>query len=161
MTDPRTVAHSPEAAAFQGGDRVPSITPEGQALNQSISEAVRVTAVPKSVGADGQAWQSDAADADGEEAGGYGVEGPDALPDSRAHEGGDPALDGDAQYGASPIRPARYDENHEANADMASGKLRSGHHGAQARYPTSQDQVNGPTGHDEQQQSRDLAQNGR
>jgi hypothetical protein len=161
MTDPRTVEHSPEAAAFQGGDRVPSITPQGQALNQSKSEADRVTAVPKSGGADGQEWQSDAADAGNNEAGGYGVEGPENLLGSRAHEGGDPTLDGDTQYGASPIRAARYDENHEANADMADGKPRSGHHGAQARYPNSQDQVKGPSGHDEQQQSRDLAKNGR
>jgi hypothetical protein len=70
-------------------------------------------------------------------------------------------MDGDAQYGASPLRSARYDENHEAEADMAAGKARSGHHGAQARYPTAQAVDNGPTGHDDQQQSRELAKNGR
>lgn len=33
MDDPKTVNQSPEAAALQGGERVPSITPEGQAVN--------------------------------------------------------------------------------------------------------------------------------
>ena len=81
-------------------------------------------------------------------------------PADRKHEGGDPLLDGDAQYGASPLRTARYDENHEAEADIAEGKPRSGHHGAQARYPNAEDARRpNNTGHDEQQASKDLAQN--
>lgn len=80
---------------------------------------------------------------------------------NRPHEGGDPLVDGDAQYGASPLRPARYEDIHNANADMKAEKTRSGHHGAQARYPKPDDTAKGPTGHDERQQSRDLAKNGR
>ena len=79
----------------------------------------------------------------------------------RPHEGGDPLADGDAQYGASPLRPARYEDIHDANADMKAGKTTSGHHGAQARYPKPDDATKGPTGHDERQQSVDLARNGR
>jgi hypothetical protein len=153
--------HSREAAAFQGGERVPSITPQRQALNQSITEAERVTAVPKTAGEQGQAWAGDKSESGPSQVEGYGMEPPASQPDNRPHEGGDPALDGDAQYGASPIRTARYDENHEANADIAAGKARSGHNGAQARYPNAKDAAAGPTGHDEQQQSRDLAKNGR
>ncbi|WP_303831647.1 hypothetical protein [Asticcacaulis taihuensis] len=161
MDDRQTVEHSPEAAAFQGGDRVPSITPQGQAMNQSISEPDRVKAVSKAPGTTGQEWLSDAPHAGPSQEGGYGVTPPASTPDNRVHQGGEPALDGDAQYGASPLRTARYDENHEANADIANGKTKSGHHGAQARYRRPGDVVNGPTGHDEQQQSRDLAKNGR
>ena len=87
---------------------------------------------------------------------------PDPFPADRPHEGGDPALDDGAQYGASPIREARYDENHEANTDMAASRLKSGHHGAQARYPHADELTpKGSTGHDEQQMSRTLKENGR
>lgn len=161
MTDTPTSDESPVAAAFQGGDRAPSITPQGQAMNQSWSEPERVRAVSKAPGEQGLTSGADAPDDGPSQMGGYGMEPPHSHPGNRPHEGGDPALDGDAQYGASPLRSARYDENHDANADMAEGKARSGHHGAQARYPNSCDVIDGPTGHDEQQQSRDLAKNGR
>jgi len=161
MVDIKRANHSPEAAAFQGGERVPSITPEGQEMNRSITEVERVTAVPKVPGAEGTSWSSDAPEPGPRQTGGYGMLPPNALPDNRAHEGGDPGLDGDAQYGASPLRSARYDENHEAIADIAAGKSRSGHHGGQARYPNTQEPVRGPSGHDEQQLSRDITKNSR
>ena len=79
----------------------------------------------------------------------------------RPHQGGDPLVNGDAQYGASPLRPARYEDIHDANADIKAEKTRSGHNGAQARYPKPDDAAKGPTGHDERQQSRDLARDSR
>lgn len=161
MDDPKTSEVSPEAAAMQGSDRAPSITPQGQALHHSISEPDQVTVVPKTPGNTGQDWRSDAPNEGLGQRGSYGMAPLASTPDNSVHEGGDPASDGDAQYGASPLRSARYDENHEANADIADGKTKSGRHGAQARYLKPDDAVNGPTGHDEQQQSRDLAKNGR
>jgi hypothetical protein len=153
--------HSRETAALQGGERMPSITPEGEAVNRSITEAERATAVPITASEEGHLQASGTSESGPSQVRGYGMESPASQPDNRPHEGGDPLLDGDAQYGASPIRTARYDENHESNAEIAEGKTRSGHHGAQARYPSAKDAVIGPTGHDEQQQSRDLAKNGR
>ena len=151
-----------EPAAFQGGNRVASITPEGQAMNRSLGERTRVTMVPKSPGEDGQKWSADAsAKPDDDHAGGFGMVPPEFYPAERPHEGGDPLLDGDAQYGASPIRPARYAENHQANQDIRDGKLQSDNHGAQARYPRPEDVHVTSSGHDEQQASRDLAQSGR
>ncbi len=45
--------------------------------------------------------------------GAFGVADTSTRPGDRPHEGGDPRGDGDAQYGASPIREARYQEDHD------------------------------------------------
>lgn len=161
MEDPRNVDHSPDAAAFQAGDRVASITPPGQAISPPIMENEGVKALAKAPGTPGEVGRSDVSEPRPGPVAGCGTQPPGDQPDHRVHEGGDPSMDGDAQYGASPIRSARYDENHEANADISEGRLRSGHHGAQARYPKPEDATSGPTGHDEQQVSRDLANSGR
>lgn len=127
-------------------------TPEAAALQ-----------IEKSPDHGGKAWHDAAKTTpDDNQAGGSGVLVPDEFPADRPHEGGDPMLDGDAQYGASPIRAARYEEDHEANTDMAAGRLKSGHHGAQARYPHADERTSkGGTGHDEQQMSRSLKEDGR
>ena len=49
----------------------------------------------------------------GDGKGGYGVVDGSARDEGRPHDGGDPRGDGDAQYGASPIRTARYQEDHD------------------------------------------------
>ena len=110
-----------------------------------------------------RAWQDDTKTIpDDDQVGGVGALAPDPFPADRPHEGGDPMFDGDAQYGASPIRAARYEEDHQANTDMAAGRRKSGHHGAQARYPHADELASkGGTGHDEQQMSRSLKENGR
>lgn len=87
MDDPKTVNQSPEAAALQGGEPVPSITPEGQAVNQSISETDRVTAVPKTSGSQGQPVRADAQDEEPSQMGDCGMVLPASTPDNQAHEG--------------------------------------------------------------------------
>lgn len=49
---------------------------------------------------------------------GYGRVDGTQHPGNRPHEGGDPRLDGDAQYGASPIREARYGEDHDVRSGV-------------------------------------------
>ncbi len=56
---------------------------------------------------------------------GYGMIGPARKPGIRPHEGGDPRGDGNAQYGAAPVRDARYQDDH----DVRSGKRQ--HRGVQ------------------------------
>ncbi len=48
--------------------------------------------------------------------GGYGIIDPSRMPDDFKHKDGDPLGDGKAQYGASPIREARYQDDHDAKA---------------------------------------------
>lgn len=76
-----------------------SITPEGKAAN----EAANLTPDPllRDNGSSG-----------------YGVEDGTRHPGDRSHEGGDPRGDGDAQYGASPLRSARYEDDHDAEAGI-------------------------------------------
>jgi hypothetical protein len=96
-------------------DHVNSITPQGQALNQDISTEDRVRAVPKARGEQGEAWEGDAGRRrDPDHDGGFGTL-ESTHPSDFPHKGGDPVLDGDAQYGASPLRSSRYDEDHKVN----------------------------------------------
>ncbi len=44
---------------------------------------------------------------------GYGMVDGTQHPGDQEHEGGDPLGEGDAQYGASPIRRSRYGEDHD------------------------------------------------
>lgn len=123
MPEDRT--RSAEAAAIQGASRVSSITQEGQALNQDRRIEDRVKAVPKTPGEQGGAWESDAGRRrDPDHDGGFGTLDESVHPSDFPHKGGDPMLDGDAQYGASPLRSARYDEDHRVNAKHArDGKI--------------------------------------
>jgi hypothetical protein len=126
------------SAAFQGGNRAASITPEGQGLNQTETEERRVHAVPKTPGHTGNVWSQDyAPKATTEAHGGFGVldrdERPGAYPlDARDTTGSDLTWR-DAQYGASPVRSARYDDDiaHQREADGG----RAVEFGAHARLP--------------------------
>lgn len=125
-----------DAAAVQGGNRAASITPQGAALNQAPDRQDRV---PRSAGHTGQVWGQHALPSDPDQSGGYMHPDPAARPGDNNHHGGDPMTDGNSQYGASPIRTARYDDVHRVNEDIAKGRYRSGKSGAQARYPKPED----------------------
>jgi len=126
------------SAAFQGGNRAASITPEGQGLNQSQTEEQRVHAVPKTRGHTGNVWSQDyEPKARTEARGGYGMldrdERPGAYPVEARDTTGDDMTWRDAQYGASPLRSARYDDDiaHQRAADGG----RDVEFGAHARRP--------------------------
>ena len=126
------------SAAIQGGNRAASITPEGQGLNQTQTEEQRVHAVPKTAGHTGNVWSQDYDPKAATEArGGYGVldrdERPGAYPLEARDATGDDMTWRDAQYGASPVRSARYDDDiaHQRQADGG----RDVEFGAHARRP--------------------------
>lgn len=126
------------SAAVQGGNRVASITQEGQGLNQSQTEEERVHAVPKTCGHTGNVWSQDyEPKARSEERGGYGMldrdERPGAYPLEARDTVGDDMTWRDAQYGASPLRNSRYAED-EAHQRVHAGE-RGDNFGAQARLP--------------------------
>jgi hypothetical protein len=124
MAEDQTRRDSAEAAAIQGASRTSSITPQGQALNADRSIEDRVKAVPKTEGDTGEMWQGDARRGDPDDIGGFGTLSEATHPADLNHAGGDPMLDGDAQYGASPLRTARYDEDHRVNdKHFAEGKI--------------------------------------
>lgn len=126
------------SAAFQTGNRAASITQEGQGLNQSQTEDQRVHAVPKTAGHTGNIWSQDYDSRTlSEERGGYGMldrdDRPGAYPVETRDAVGDDMTWRDAQYGASPMRSARYAED-EAHQHTHAGE-RSDNFGAQARLP--------------------------
>lgn len=162
------------SAAFQAGNRAASITPEGQGLNQSQTEAQRVHAVPKTQGHTGNIWSQDyAPKAMTEERGGYGMpdrdDRPGAYPIEARDTTGDDMTWRDAQYGASPLRSARYadDEAHQTRAAKAGG--RDVEFGAHARLPegeaeqTPRDEAfdEGRSGFDNEQSHRHMPGQGR
>ncbi len=139
------------SAAVQGGNRAASITPEGQGLNQSQTEEQRVHAVPKTQGHMGNVWSQDYdPKARTEERGGYGIldrdDRPGAYPLQARDTVGDDTTWRDAQYGASPLRSARYDEDEVHQRPAAASGERGDNFGAQARLPEGQTEQ---TPHDE------------
>ncbi len=108
---------SPEPAAIQGGSRTPSITSEGKAMNRSLDTEDRVRAVPKAPAPETTDLTPDPLLKD-DGGSGYGMEDGTRHPGDRSHKGGDPRTDGDAQYGASPLRSARYQDDHDAEAGI-------------------------------------------
>lgn len=129
------------SAAVQGGNRAASITPDGQGLNQSQTEEQRIHAVPKTAGHTGNVWSQDyEPKATTEARGGYGMLDRDERPgayelEARDHAGDDMTWR-DAQYGASPLRTARYDEDEAHQRKIATqGGERGDNFGAQARLP--------------------------
>jgi len=126
------------SAAVQGGNRAASITPEGQGLNQSQTEEQRVHAVPKTPGHTGNVWSQDyEPKAQVEARGGYGMldrdERPGAYPLEARDATGNDLTWRDAQYGASPVRSARYDDDIAHQREANGG--RDVEFGAHARLP--------------------------
>lgn len=125
---------SPEPAVFRRGNDDAALTSEGETAKQPLDIRDRMAAVPKTQTDNLVDTQPDPLLKDNED-GGYGVVAPAALPADHRHEGGDPMLDGNAQYGASPLRSARYKEDHEVL--IGERHHRGVQPGRRAKSPTS------------------------
>ncbi len=110
-----TREHFQQPAPVGEDARTASITPQGKAINQPLENEARARAVPKAPAAAGTDMTPDPSlEKNGKS--GFGMVDGTQHPGDRQHEGGDPSSDGDAQYGASPLRDVRYREDHEVEA---------------------------------------------
>lgn len=107
---------TPEPAPVGEDSRTASITGEGKAINRNLDNEDRVRAVPKSPSVDASVdtRPDPALQKNGKS--GFGMVDGASHPGDRPHQGGDAAMDGDAQYGASPLRDARYKDDHDEEA---------------------------------------------
>ncbi len=99
--DDQRATHAHGATVFIDGERIPSITPQSDGLNGQPNDTQRIYALPRALGHTGNVWSQDYVSRPGDDR-------------SAAYDHRNLGTDltwHDAQYGASPLRSARYAED--------------------------------------------------